>query len=180
MRAPSSLFPGVFHSEMPMNLTAPEGDECMAILLFLLWIILNGKITLEIVLFGVVLDALVLLAMTRLTNYRPKLDGKSLRNLPLMGAYFCVLLLEILKANFKVFGIVLSPRQKNEPAMVKVRIPLKEDWCRMLLANSITLTPGTITADVDGDVYTIHCLDRTMADGIAESRFVKLLRKMEV
>ena len=151
----------------------------MAVLLFVLWIILNGKITLEIVLFGIVLDVLVLLALSRLTNYRPKLDGKSFRNLPLMAGYFCVLLWEILKANFKVFGIVLSPRQKNEPALVKVRIPLKEDWCRMLLANSITLTPGTITADVDGDVYTIHCLDRSMADGIGESRFVKLLRKME-
>ena len=49
----------------------------------------------------------------------------------------------------------------------------------MIMANSITLTPGTITASVDGNTYTVHCLSREMIDGIESSTFVRLLQKLE-
>ena len=55
----------------------------------------------------------------------------------------------------------------------------KKDTSRFLLANSITLTPGTITVAVDGDKFIVHCLDKTLAEGIESSVFVKLLEKIE-
>ncbi len=58
-------------------------------------------------------------------------------------------------------------------------IPFKTDTARFLLANSITLTPGTITVAVEGDKFIVHCLDKTLAEGIESSVFVKLLKKIE-
>jgi len=50
----------------------------------------------------------------------------------------------------------------------------------MLLANSITLTPGTITVSLDDDEYTIHCLDASLAEGLENSEFEKALMKLEM
>lgn len=49
----------------------------------------------------------------------------------------------------------------------------------MLLANSITLTPGTITVALEDNEYTVHCLDRRFGEGLADSSFVRLLHKIE-
>ena len=49
----------------------------------------------------------------------------------------------------------------------------------MLLANSITLTPGTITVSVEGDRFCVHYLDKELADGVEDSVFVELLKEME-
>ena len=49
----------------------------------------------------------------------------------------------------------------------------------MIFANSITLTPGTITVSLKGDELVIHCLDKTMAEGMEDTVFERLLEKME-
>ena len=49
----------------------------------------------------------------------------------------------------------------------------------MALANSITLTPGTITVSLKDDTYEVHCLDKGLSEGIEDSCFVKLLKEME-
>lgn len=151
----------------------------MSVLLFLLWLILNGKVTLEIVLLGAVLVVLVLLAMTRLTNYSLKRELKIWRKVPLALAYVFVLIWEILKANAVVARIILDRRVKVEQTVVYVNIDLNTDFCKMLMANSITLTPGTMTASVDGNTFTVHCLSREMLDGIETSTFVRLLQRLE-
>ena len=48
------------------------------------------------------------------------------------------------------------------------------------MANSITLTPGTITVAIEGNEFVVHCLDKSFAEGIEDSVFVKLLQKMDV
>ena len=48
-----------------------------------------------------------------------------------------------------------------------------------MLANAITLTPGTITVTLEGSEYTVHCLDESMAEGIQDSEFVKYILKFE-
>ena len=48
-----------------------------------------------------------------------------------------------------------------------------------MLANSITLTPGTITVSLEGDTYCVHCLDKSMAEGIESSIFVQKLHRIE-
>ena len=90
-----------------------------------------------------------------------------------------VLVKEIIKANFAVIKMIMSSRYEIEPAVVKFKTDLKTTTARILLANSITLTPGTITVSLENDEYVVHCLDKSLAEGINSSIFVTLLRKLE-
>ena len=88
-------------------------------------------------------------------------------------------ILEILKANIGVMQLILSPKMEVEPKLVRFRTDLKTDLARVILANSITLTPGTITVTLEGDEYLVHCLDKSMAEGMDDSIFVRLLHQLE-
>jgi len=72
--------------------------------------------------------------------------------------YIPVFTWELIKANFHIAYIVLHPKLPVKPSIVKVRTKLKGDLSRTLLANSITLTPGTLTVDTDGGDLYIHCV----------------------
>ena len=99
--------------------------------------------------------------------------------LPHIVLYVIVLLIEIVKANFAITRLVLSPQINVEPCLVKFRTHLKTETARVALANSITLTPGTITVSVEGDNLLVHALNRDIADGLEGSIFEKLLAGME-
>ena len=90
-----------------------------------------------------------------------------------------MLISEVIKANFVAIRLIVSPKYEVEPVLVTFRTDLKTDLARTVLANSITLTPGTITVELTDNEYKVHCLDKEMAEGMDESVFVKLLRKME-
>ena len=90
-----------------------------------------------------------------------------------------VLVREIVKANYAVMKLILSSRYEIEPVIVKFKTDLKTTPARILLANSITLTPGTITVSLEGDEYVVHCLDKELAKGINSSIFVTLLSRLE-
>ena len=74
-------------------------------------------------------------------------------------AYVFVFLGELFKANIDVAFRVLKPQLPIRPGIVRVRTNLQSRLGRMLLANSITLTPGTITVDTDGDVFYVHWIN---------------------
>ena len=151
----------------------------MLIVLFALWLIFNGKVTLEIVLFGIVLSAFVYLFSCKFLGYNPKRELIALRLLPQGIGYFFVLVWEVVKANAGAISLIVSPKYDVEPVLVTFRTELKSDLARTVLANSITLTPGTITVELTDDEFKVHCLDKEMAEGMAESVFVRLLLKME-
>ena len=151
----------------------------MYILLFLLWIALNGRITAEIALFGVAISAFVYWIMCRFLEYNPRNDLIFLRRLPLIIYYIFVLFVEIIKSSIVALKIVYSHKLDIQPQVVFFDVPLKSEFLRTILANSITLTPGTITVDVDDDHFCVHALDYTMTEGIDDSVFVRLLMKME-
>ena len=102
-----------------------------------------------------------------------------MRRLPRILQYICVLVWEIVKANFAVIKLITSSRYELEPVLVRFRIDLKTKQARVVLANSITLTPGTITVSLEEDEYVVHCLDKELAVGMNHSRFVELLEKLE-
>ena len=152
----------------------------MTILIFAIWLILNGAITSEILLFGGGISLAMFALLHFALGYKLKYELTVIRLFPLMLAYIAVLLWEICKANVKVVRVIAGKREEYSPAVIEVALPLHHHLTQVLLANSITLTPGTVTIDVSGDgVYLIHCLDRSMGDGIEQSTFVKLLAKME-
>lgn len=151
----------------------------MYLLLFALWLILNGNVTVEICLFGVlIVSALALLAYA-LFGYTPKKDLRVLRRVPLFLIYLPVLLFEIIRANFRVLGMILRPKMDARPALVVVETGLRSRAAQYVMANSITLTPGTITVRTAGGRMTVHCLRRDMIEGIENGTLCRLLRRME-
>ena len=151
----------------------------MYILLLLFWIILNGKITAEILIFGVVLSAAVFWFMCKYLEYSPKYEIFVAKNLPWILLYFVVLVIEIFKAAITVYKRVYSRKIEIQPQMVFFDVDIESEFLRFVLANSITITPGTITVDVDDNHFCVHALDYTIAEGIEDSVFIKLLKKME-
>ncbi|MCI9533208.1 MAG: Na+/H+ antiporter subunit E [Lachnospiraceae bacterium] len=151
----------------------------MFFLIFIVWLILNGKVTVEICLFGVGISAALIFFMCRFMDYSLRKEWLLFRLSPLLIRYFWVLVKEIVKANVSVMKIILSPELQPEPALVFFDTELRTGMTKMMLANSITLTPGTITVSVEGNRFCVHCLDRELAEGMEESVFVELLEEME-
>ena len=149
----------------------------MPVLLMLLWILLNGRITAEILLFGAGITALVYVFMLRVLDWGPKKDLKLLRALPVFLIYLLNLIREIAVAAVKVAALALNPGRKPEPKVIEFRSGLEGRGLNVLLANSITLTPGTITVEQEGDKFTVHALRPEYAEGIEDSSFIRLLRR---
>ena len=97
--------------------------------------------------------------------------------------YVPVFLWEMIKANFDVAYRVIHPKMPINPGIVKVKTKLKSEMGMAILANSITLTPGTFTVDVKDQYLYIHCINVRHTDiGSASqdiiSRFESLLLKI--
>ncbi len=151
----------------------------MLLLFFLAWVIFNGRFTLEIALFGVAVSALVFGFICKFMDYSLAKERIFYKKLPLFCKYVLLLLKEIGKANLAVCRLILTRREVVEPVLVKIHTNLKSEVARVMLANSITLTPGTITVSLRDQELLVHCLDKSLAEGMENSEFVKLLEALE-
>ncbi len=151
----------------------------MFLLFLALWIIFNGRVTVEILLFGVVISAAMYWFICRFMGYTPQSELIILKKGVYIIEYIFYLVREITAANFATIRLVTTANYEVEPVLIQFETTLKSDIAKFLLANSITLTPGTITVAIDGNRFTVHCLDKTLAEGITDSVFVKLLTKIE-
>jgi multicomponent Na+:H+ antiporter subunit E len=82
--------------------------------------------------------------------------------------YIIILFKEIIIANFDVAYRVIHPKLPIKPGIVIIKTELKQDLAKMILANSITLTPGTFTLDIDEDRLLIHWIN-VKTDNIDEA-----------
>lgn len=152
---------------------------------FIVWLLLTWPPGLPDVAAGVPVAALVAYLTGDLFVQRPHLAGQGRRYVYLVVHYIPVLAWECLKANIDVALRVLNPALPIRPAIVKAPVTLKSDTGLTFLANSITLTPGTLTVDVDkegGQVY-VHCIalseedQETLTRRIA-GRFEPILKRI--
>ena len=143
-----------------------------------LWLLFNGRVTLEILLFGVAIAALNCFCCRFLLGWTGEKDRAFLRKLPKIVKLLCLLLKEILKANLNVIGWVYG-RKKPESIYARFDPKLRKTGSRIALADCITLTPGTITGTLNDGEFSVHCLDKSMGDGLDCSGFVKALRELE-
>ncbi len=152
----------------------------MITFIFILWIIFNGKLTFEIVLFGLGISACAFLFMKAAFGYTLRKEGKLLIVTPGLIWYFILLVFEIIKANLQTaFYVIFRGNKRIDSQIKKFRTELKSDFFRVLLSNSITLTPGTITVSLKDDELTVHCLDGSFATGVEESVFQRRLKRIE-
>ena len=151
----------------------------MYLLLFFFWMILNGRLTAEIVILGLIFAALVYAFVWKFMGLTWEREKSFWKHFLWGVQYIAILLKEIAVANFVVLKIVLSPKKKVHPVIVSFDAPLKNHILQAILADSITLTPGTITVRLYEEKFEVHCLDESMAEGINDSIFVKMLKKWE-
>jgi len=151
----------------------------MLLLFFLAWVVFNGRLTLEIAFFGIAVAGAVFAFICRFMNYSLKKELHFYRQIPGVVQYLYYLIKEIVFANLAVCRMILTRKETMEPVLVHVHANLKTETARVILANSITLTPGTITVSLTGDQLLVHCLDKSLSEGMEDSVFVRLLQKLE-
>ena len=93
----------------------------MLLVFFLAWVIFNGRVTVEILLFGAAVSALMLLFVCKFMDYSLEKERNFYRKLPAVCRYIWLLVKEIVKANLTVCRMILTRREVMEPVIVRVR-----------------------------------------------------------
>ena len=146
--------------------------------LFALWLIFNGRIDLELVIIGLMGAGLIMLFLVRVMGYEIATERRIYRNIPWAIVYVANLVKEVVKAAMDVMEVSFNKNLKPDPVIVEFHSGLEQEIQNVFLANSITLTPGTITVFQEGDFFVIHCLRGEYAQGIEDSSFIRLLSRM--
>ena len=152
------------------------------ILSMIFWLMLTFEFTISNLIVGVVASLITSLIFTRFFV-------KNVYKLIQPHRYFwflvylVVFVWECIKANIDVAYRVLHPAMPIRPGIVKVKTTLKSDMAKMLLANSITMTPGTISVDIIGDYLYIHWIyissdDPEVYTGIITGAFEKYIKRI--
>lgn len=123
--------------------------------LFLFWILLNGALAPDTLVAGLLVAAALTLFFAEAPSF---LSGYRLVPLSFAatGAFVVVFLRELVRANVQMARIVLSPSLPIRPGIVRVRTGLKSPVARLILANAITLTPGTLSVELKGEWLYVH------------------------
>jgi len=152
----------------------------LLVISFALWLALSSKLDLpELITGGVVCLVVSFFGIHAYSNLG--LPPLTIKRILFFFVYIIVLFCEIIKANFDVAYRVLHPKMPIKPGIVVIKTSLKSDIGKLILANSITLTPGTFTLDVIGDELLIHWInvkteDIDEATNMIGQRFEKYLR----
>lgn len=152
----------------------------MWVALMVFWIILNGKVNTEVLILGALVCTAVYLFLYKFMDLRPKKEWVMVKNLWGIVKYLVFLTIEVVKANLATAKMILNFEEEPEPVLVKFHTDLKTGVANTALANSITLTPGTITVALSKHSgYVVHALDKDFARGIDRCDFVTKLTALE-
>ena len=153
----------------------------MPILFLIFWIILNGRVTVEVVAIGIFVSIIMSLFTYRIIGACPR---KELQVWKKYGTYFIpyvvFLVVSIVKANFQMIRLVLSPSAKVSPQIIYFESPVKTDFARMLLTYSIMLTPGTFIFELEDGRFGVHAIEKRMTEGINDTNVVHKLKEIEM
>ncbi len=148
------------------------------LILFLFWIILSGMFDSFHLSLGIISCSIVTV-MSRDLFFRHKASLRNIKQFIMFARYVPWLLYQILLANIHVAYLVLHPKTLIEPQMIIFKSVLKSDIARVFLANSITLTPGTITLDItDEGEFIVHALSRKTADDLTAGDMEKRIARI--
>ena len=142
-----------------------------AILIFALWVLLSGHF--EPLLLGLGLASTVL---TLMLAKRMDLVDRESHPIHLRGRllrYQLFLLLEVAKANIDVVRHILRNGRAVSPQMFELPVPHRTDLGRVIYANSITLTPGTVSVSLGKDQVLVHALSKEGADDLRTGRLAQ-------
>jgi len=147
-----------------------------SVLLFVMWMVLTSNTQIANIFVG--LGVSVSVASLYILLF-PKNDFEFIHPVWFM-VYIFVLMKNLIISNVQIAKRILSKDMKLSPSIVAVKTELKSDWKKLLLANSITLTPGTLTLDVEDDILYIHvieCRDSLKKENITKE-FESIIAKL--
>jgi len=133
------------------------------ILLTAIWLLLTFPFSVQELVAGLVVAVIISLLPTGAATVMREVRV-SPRAIAAAAAYLFVFLAALIRANLDVAFRVLKPSLPISPGIVQIRTSLKTPLARTLLANSITLTPGTITVDTRDDLFFVHWISATDED----------------
>lgn len=158
-----------------------RGLILQTVLLAAVWMILSGKLEPIYFLWGILSIAFVVWLSNRL-HHVPLAEnepcGTTRIHIPRLSVYLVWLVWQIIKSGVYVAYVVLHPKMPIEPMIVRFTSKQPNVLARVILGNSITLTPGTLTLDVKGSRFTVHALTRNteedLVNGDMECRVARL------
>ena len=152
----------------------------MSIVAFGTWLLWSGHYTLEhtlVLAMGILSCAFVVYLAGRLSIVDE--EGYSIHLIWSLALYIPWLIWAIIKANIDVAKRILSPKLPIAPRIVRVTGTQKTDLCRVIFANSITLTPGTVSLDLDEEDIVVHALTEEAADDVQSGNMDRRVTALE-
>ena len=140
---------------------------------WLLWSGIYKPLLIGLGLFSCLLSAWL---AQRMGFFRHLLPPRALLRLPM---YWLWLLKEVTRSSIDVARVVLSPSLPISPTMVELPTSKTSEAGRVVLGNSITLSPGTVTIDMDGETLQVHCLTRESAVDLLELEAQRRVARLE-
>lgn len=154
-------------------------NVCVFLMLTTFWLILTPIRNLQSIIIGTSASLLVVLYSRDIAFTDNEMPKYSLRNLFIYIKFILMLLVEIVKSNINVALIVLNPSLPLSPCLIKVPVKFKKDVVKVIYANAVSLTPGTITIEIQEDGFIIHALTKEAADGMRDSIIEYYCRKLD-
>jgi len=160
-----------------MNARPLLGTLALGASLFAFWLLLSGIYTPFLVLSGLAASIGVALLARRMEILDR--EGHPVHLALATVVYWPWLIKEIAKSGWQVTRIILDPRLPISPAFVRFRPSQSSTVALATHANSITLTPGTITVEAGADEFLVHALTREAADGVVDSEMDRRVSRLE-
>lgn len=151
------------------------------LLLFGIWIIFSGQFDLFHLALGLISALFVTwISSSFLFLDRSRSVHQRLGEVIRIPGYLIWILYKIFQANIHILKLALTPGDLKgvEPSLVKIKTNLKTDFGRYVLANSITLTPGTITVMIEGDELLVHSISEETAAGVRDGTMERRIAKV--
>ena len=136
----------------------------LSLFLFAIWVLLSGHFTPLLLAFGVGSTLFVVLLAIRIDLVDREIHPMLLK--PYVFSYWLWLAREIITSSIDVTRRILNPRLPISPNVIRVKAGQRTDLGKVTYANSITLVPGTVSMDIDGETITVHALTRENAEDL--------------
>ncbi len=148
-----------------------------AIILLIFWLTLSGHYTQFLITAGVISSILVAILAHKMDV--ADREGHPIHLAPSALTYWPWLVVQIIQSAINVTRIILNPSLPVSPTMTRVKMSQQTDVARVTYANSITLTPGTISVDIENDDIIVHAITRENAIDLEAGEMDRRVTKFE-
>jgi len=148
-------------------------------LLLAFWLLISASVHWQHILVGVIFCFILTVFWSNLSIAENIKTGFRLKQLFMLLKYFFFLGIDIVIANISVAMIVLNPKMPISPGIVIMRCDLERSLSRVLYVNSITLTPGTITVELEDNLLIVHALTKDVAHDVEDWALYRRLLEVE-